>query len=171
MRMTSEMMQQQQRLAATRSATSNSSIVLSQRDQTASRTKYHYQQQHQASQKRSFRNKLQQGSFYQNVAARQQAVSGQQQLEQPCDQLERATASTGDQRQEPAGRLLGGDNELEQVARDTGAPVSLAAVLAPGELVDVAGEQRDGKQHVGPVMGIFFKVWSLVKGKPAASRH
>lgn len=29
-------------------------------------------------------------------------------------------------------------------------------------------DQRDedqGKHHVGPVMGIFFKVWSLVKGK------
>lgn len=26
-------------------------------------------------------------------------------------------------------------------------------------------DEEQGKHHVGPVMGIFFKVWSLVKGK------
>lgn len=30
--------------------------------------------------------------------------------------------------------------------------------------IDV-GDEDQGKHHVGPVMGIFFKVWSLVKGK------
>ena len=31
-------------------------------------------------------------------------------------------------------------------------------------------DQAAGKQHVGPVMGIFFKVWSLVKGRLGRKR-
>lgn len=53
------------------------------------------------------------------------------------------------------------DDEEEDDDEDASQTDASRAEVAPEQQLDQAG----AKQHVGPVMGIFFKVWSLVKGK------
>lgn len=57
----------------------------------------------------------------------------------------------------------GSSSELQEAAEQSN--MTLKEAPAQSQEATTSQEEEPGKHHVGPVMGIFFKVWSLVKGE------
>lgn len=56
-------------------------------------------------------------------------------------------------------------NHRSTVSSDQSLDQSETATMKQQQTPQQVDEEDQAKHHVGPVMGIFFKVWSLVKGK------
>jgi len=160
---------QQQSSLAVLSAGQN--FMLSQRDfmqeQQASADQEHEEQLERQQKGRTLKSRLQQGDFYQNASTRQQAVgatvSGQQ-SGGSGDQVARA-GSLDDQKTSPTDKEPLADSEPEAGGQRSAVGATGQEEARPETSLEGGEPREPGKHHVGPVMGIFFKVWSLVKGE------